>query len=103
MLFLLLRHCAVRGDGVGLAGQVSRPLTVDPRGVQRKNSPASVDVDLQKALAEAGAKGTFDENTIEVIGYDASGKPRVSTPLGKAMRVSAALADAELFGSPTSR
>ena len=52
-------------------------LTVNPNGVARKNSPASVDVDFQKALADAGAKGTFDENTFEVVACDSSGQPVV--------------------------
>ena len=50
-------------------------LTVDAKGV-RKNSPASVDIDLPAALAGIGVKGTVDQDTIEVIGYDQTGKPR---------------------------
>ncbi|MDO8587422.1 MAG: VCBS repeat-containing protein [Armatimonadota bacterium] len=52
-------------------------LTVDPKGAERKNSPASVDIDLQAALKDTGAAGTFDADTIEVIAYDSSGKPAV--------------------------
>jgi len=52
-------------------------VTVDPRGVARKNSPASVEIDLAQALANLGASGTLDEDTIEVVAYDASGAPRL--------------------------
>ncbi|MDO8681912.1 MAG: VCBS repeat-containing protein, partial [Armatimonadota bacterium] len=52
-------------------------LTVDPKGVTRKNSPASVDIDFQAKLKKAGAKGTFDANTIEVIACSPNGKPVV--------------------------
>lgn len=52
-------------------------LTVDPNGVARKNSPASVDIDLPAALKQLGVTGTVDESTIEVIGHDSGGKPRV--------------------------
>jgi hypothetical protein len=52
-------------------------LQVDPRGVTRSNSPASIDVDLVQALADQGGSGTFDENTVEVVAYDGSGAPRV--------------------------
>jgi hypothetical protein len=41
-------------------------LTVDTRGQKRSNSPASVDLDFQRALAELGASGKFDENTVKV-------------------------------------
>ncbi|MDO8683376.1 MAG: VCBS repeat-containing protein [Armatimonadota bacterium] len=52
-------------------------LTVDSRGIRRSNSPVSVNVNFVQTLADMGAKGSFDENTIEVVAYDPSGKPRV--------------------------
>lgn len=52
-------------------------LKVDSRGVSRSNSPAAVDVDFTKALADAEIAGTFDEHTIEVIAHDSSGAARV--------------------------
>ena len=58
-------------------------LTVDPRGAAGKNRPASADIDFPKMLSDAGGKGAFDENTIEVVGYDESGRPRVFNPCDK--------------------
>ena len=52
-------------------------LTVDPRGVIRRNSPASVDVDLQQALVNQGSSGTLDEDTIEIVGCDSAGQPAI--------------------------
>ena len=52
-------------------------LSVDARGVKRSNSPVSVNVDFPHELRARGAKGTFDEYTVEVVAYDASGKPRI--------------------------
>lgn len=52
-------------------------LQVDPRGVARSHSPASVDVDFVQALADQGGSGTFDENTLEVVAYDGAGAARV--------------------------
>ena len=52
-------------------------LTANAGSPSRHNSPASVDVDLQSALLSSGGTGQFDEYTIEVIGYDALGAPRV--------------------------
>ena len=52
-------------------------LTVDPRGRTRSNSPASVDVDFQKALARENSSGVFDESTIEVVAYTESGEPHL--------------------------
>ena len=37
-------------------------LTVDSRGVTRSNSPASVDVNFVRALADQKIAGTFDEH-----------------------------------------
>ena len=50
---------------------------IDPKDIQRSNSPASVDIDFAKALYDMGISGTFDEHTIEVIGYDNSASPRM--------------------------
>ena len=50
-------------------------LNVDTRGVVRRNSPASVDVNLQQSLINQGSTGTLDDDTIEVIGYNAAGQP----------------------------
>lgn len=50
-------------------------LRVDPRGRSRSNSPASVELDFVKALAERGAPGVFDENTVEVMAHDGTGTP----------------------------
>ena len=52
-------------------------LTANPGGVARKNSPAKVDLYFQDILTSQGSTGTFDENTIEVIAYNASGQPVV--------------------------
>ena len=42
-------------------------LRVDTRGIRRSNSVATVELDL----------GAADPDTIEVVAYDASGRPRV--------------------------
>lgn len=55
-------------------------LTVDPRGVARTNSPAAVDLDFRAALSALGDAGTFDPDTLEVVAYDAEGRPRVVDP-----------------------
>ncbi|MHC4460238.1 MAG: FG-GAP-like repeat-containing protein [Planctomycetota bacterium] len=52
-------------------------LRVDPRGVSRSNSPASVEIDFVRVLSKKGISGIFDEHTIEVIAYDSSGSPKV--------------------------
>ncbi len=52
-------------------------LNVDPNGVIRSNSPASVDLDFTAALLAGGNIGAFDEHTVEVIAYDATGNPRI--------------------------
>lgn len=52
-------------------------LDVTIPGIGWKNSPVSCSVNFQKALADKGAVGKFDENTIEVIAYDSSGRPKV--------------------------
>ena len=51
-------------------------LDVDPRGVRRSHSVAAVDVDFRAELAARGASGPVDESTIEVVAYDAAGRPR---------------------------
>ncbi len=55
-------------------------LTVDSRGRHRSHSPASVEIDFAKAIADAGGSGEVDESTVEVIAYDAEGMPRVYDP-----------------------
>jgi FG-GAP-like repeat/Dockerin type I domain len=52
-------------------------ITVNPRGVTRSNSPATVDLNFAQALVDQGGAGTFDPNTVEVIAYDANGNPVV--------------------------
>jgi hypothetical protein len=51
-------------------------LDVDPRGLRRSHSVAAVDVDFKAELAARGASGPVDESTIEVVAYDAAGRPR---------------------------
>ncbi|MDO8587426.1 MAG: VCBS repeat-containing protein [Armatimonadota bacterium] len=51
-------------------------LTVNNRGVTRVNSPAQVNVDFPQLLTDAGASGSFDESTIEVVAYDGAGQPK---------------------------
>jgi len=52
-------------------------LTVDGRARLRSNSPASVEIDFQQCLRKTGsAHGVFDENTLEVVAYVATGGPR---------------------------
>jgi len=55
-------------------------LEVDPRGVKRSHSVASVDIDFAAELAVRGARGTVDEGTIEVVAYDEAGRPRPFDP-----------------------
>ena len=52
-------------------------LQADPLRPNRSNSPASVQVNFNRTLADLGVAGSFDENSIEVIAHDSSGKPRV--------------------------
>lgn len=52
-------------------------LRVDPRGIARSNSPASVEIDFARILSENRVSKTFDENTIDVVAYDTYGCPRV--------------------------
>ncbi|MDO8589295.1 MAG: VCBS repeat-containing protein [Armatimonadota bacterium] len=75
---------AIAASGaIGAAPQWTSPdrhrilLTVDSRGVNRSNSPATVNLNFPQALRNTGAKGSFDESTVEVVGYDMSGKPRI--------------------------
>src|SRR5688500_17813419 len=79
--------CAADAGADADAGAgVARPRTtlnryfirvhVDPRGRARSNSPVSVEVDFQQALARQGDAGTFDESTVEVVAVDPSGRPR---------------------------
>jgi hypothetical protein len=55
-------------------------LDVDPRGVRRSHSTASVDVDFAAELAARGASGPVDESTIDVVAYDGAGRPRPYDP-----------------------
>jgi hypothetical protein len=55
-------------------------LMVNPQGVIRSHSPASVDIDLVQALADQGGSGTFDEHTIEVVAYDSLDQPVIYDP-----------------------
>lgn len=50
---------------------------VNPRGVARRNSPATVRLDLPALLAAFGGSGVVDESTIEVVAYDYTGAPVV--------------------------
>ena len=52
-------------------------LSVNARGVTRRNSPASVYINLQSALTSMGGTGTIDMDTVEVVAYDTSGVPNV--------------------------
>ena len=52
-------------------------MLVRPGGTIVKNSPVSVDLYFADIIAAYGGTGTFDENTIEVVGYDSSGNPKV--------------------------
>ena len=52
-------------------------LRVDTRGVRRSHSVAAIELDLAAAIAARGAQGAFDPDTIEVVAYDAAGRPRV--------------------------
>ena len=42
-------------------------LTVDARGRPRSHSPAFVEIDFQQLLREQGARGTFDEHSVEIV------------------------------------
>ncbi|MDO8589293.1 MAG: VCBS repeat-containing protein [Armatimonadota bacterium] len=52
-------------------------MTVDCRGRTRSDSPAAVNIDFVDALRSMGENGAFDEHTVEVVAYNASGKPEV--------------------------
>ena len=52
-------------------------LLVRPGGTIVKNSPVSVDIYFADIIAANGNTGTFDENTIEIVGHDTSGNPKV--------------------------
>ena len=64
---------AAGGDGAAPAPPWHAPhrfrvlMKVDPRGRTRSNSPASVDIDFQKLLAEQGVSEPFDKHTVEVV------------------------------------
>ena len=50
-------------------------FTINHMGKIRRNSPASFDINFVQYLANKGVTETFDENTIEVFAYNASGQP----------------------------
>jgi hypothetical protein len=53
-------------------------LKVDPGGQKRSNSPtAPLRIDFKRELQKLGSKGRFDDQTIEIVTYDRSGKPMV--------------------------
>jgi len=52
-------------------------LNVDPVGIVRRHSPASVELNLQQALLDQGGSGRADEHSIEVIAYNPAGQPAV--------------------------
>lgn len=49
-------------------------LNVDSRGRRRSNSPASVELDFQAFLP---GDQKFDEQTVEVVAFDESGRAKV--------------------------
>jgi len=59
-------------------------LRVDSRRPRRSNSIASVDIDFAAELKARGTQGTFDPHTIEVVAYDATGRPRIHDAARKA-------------------
>ena len=88
-LFFVLRAAAIACVAAGAAEAVPQwtspchyrvLVTVNPRGVARKNSPATVDIDPQLTLDLLGAGGAFDPDTVEVVAYDVSGAPKVFDP-----------------------
>jgi hypothetical protein len=52
-------------------------LRVDPRRRPRTRSVATVALDLAAELAARGGRGAVDPDSIEVVAYDATGRPRV--------------------------
>lgn len=82
LLFIALIMSAIGAAGAADLEWVSPNryrvlLTVSSRDIKRSNSPAKADIDLAKALKDAGGKGDFDEDTIEVVAYDSTGKAKV--------------------------
>lgn len=66
------------GDTVWISPNRFRVLmSVDAGGRGRSNSPASLDIDFQKVLADAGSAAMFDESTIEVVAHDEKGRAYV--------------------------
>jgi hypothetical protein len=55
-------------------------LDVDRRGRTGSHAVASAVLDLQAELLAQGATGTLDENAIDVVTYDAAGRPRPFDP-----------------------
>ena len=52
-------------------------LRVDTRGARRSGSVAAVELDLAAEMTARGERAAADPDTIEVVAYDASGRPRV--------------------------
>jgi hypothetical protein len=59
------------------APQAHRLLLDVEGGTRRGAGVASVEIDFAAELAARGAQGTFDEATVEIVGYDAQDHPRV--------------------------
>jgi len=55
-------------------------LAADPGELPRSLCPVRVEIDFPALLDQLGGAGTFDEHTIEVVGYDPAGHPRVFDP-----------------------
>jgi len=83
VVFLFVLLGVVAPGALGAAKSWASPngyrigLIVDPRGVTRSHSPAAIDIDFAKQLADLGVTGCFDDHTIEIMGYDDQGKPYV--------------------------
>lgn len=55
-------------------------LAVDPRGLTRSHSVASIEIDFDALLRAQGRQGTLDASTLEVTALDETGEPRVFDP-----------------------
>ncbi|MBI4582128.1 MAG: VCBS repeat-containing protein [Planctomycetes bacterium] len=79
---LILGSVVLAGAGAALADEAAQStnrryrvvLNVDPHGILRSHCPVTVDLDFKQALVDWGAAGTFDEHTIEVVGYAQTGE-----------------------------
>jgi hypothetical protein len=52
-------------------------LSVDPRGDQLSNCPATVEIDFPRLLSESGISAPFDEHSVEVVACDGAGCPKM--------------------------